>query len=537
MLARRHRRDEEAKSESRASRNGPFFCGFWRAHAGPDVFRTSRGQQGSLCSPTVPPPDPFGLVGQVLDGQFRVDAAIGEGGFSVVYRGHHIGLDEPIAIKALKLPPSLATAVMESFVLRFRDEGKLLYRLSSGNLNIVRGIASGTLSVPASKSIIPYMVLEWLEGRSLDADFDQRRAEGKPGRTLSEVIDLFDSAADALTYAFTQGVVHRDLNPGNLFLARSRDGSERMKVLDFGLAKVVNDAVLAMGPRAQTLAQMRVFSPAYAAPEQFDGALGTPGPATDVYTLALVMTQALRGQAVIDGETLGEFYTKVADPAVLRTPRGVGVPVGPATEAVFARALALDPAARFPNIGLFWSALHEAAGIDVVDEESALSRRKTLRMASPVVSPPAAPPTTPASSPFTNLTDLKSTARMGPSRPPPVPRRSVPSPISPVSGPLSSSPRAPPPAAPPVGLAPSVVVSAPLPPAPLAPPAPSRPQSITIPPQPRPPEEITANRRQELQQTGPSMGTKVLVGVLVFVAVLVFGTLGIVLLQQRGGGR
>ena len=62
--------------------------------------------------------DPFGLVGQVLDGQFRVDKLVGEGGFSAVYRGHHLGLDEPIAIKCLKLPAALDTALVDTFVQR-----------------------------------------------------------------------------------------------------------------------------------------------------------------------------------------------------------------------------------------------------------------------------------------------------------------------------------------------------------------------------------------------------------------------------------
>ena len=88
--------------------------------------------------------DPFGLVGQVLDGQFRVDTLVGEGGFSAVYRGHHLGLNEPIAIKSLKLPSSLDGSLVDTFVQRFRDESRILYRLSQGNLHIVRSIAAGT---------------------------------------------------------------------------------------------------------------------------------------------------------------------------------------------------------------------------------------------------------------------------------------------------------------------------------------------------------------------------------------------------------
>ena len=78
--------------------------------------------------------DLFGLKGQLLDGQFRVDAQIGEGGFSAVYRGTHVGLGEPIAIKCLKLTGALmqGSAVVDSFVQRFRDESRILYKLGKG---------------------------------------------------------------------------------------------------------------------------------------------------------------------------------------------------------------------------------------------------------------------------------------------------------------------------------------------------------------------------------------------------------------------
>ena len=117
--------------------------------------------------PPVSAADPFGLVGQVLDGQFRVDQLVGEGGFSAVYRGHHQGLNEPIAIKCLKLPAALGTSLVDTFVQRFRDESRILYRLSQGNLHVVRSIAAGTTQAPATGALVPYMVLEWLEGRSL----------------------------------------------------------------------------------------------------------------------------------------------------------------------------------------------------------------------------------------------------------------------------------------------------------------------------------------------------------------------------------
>ena len=308
--------------------------------------------------------DPFGLGGQVLDGQFRVDRAIGEGGFSVVYKGHHVGLDEPIAIKCLKLPGALGSAVVESFVRRFRDESRIHYRLSQGNLHIARAIASGTTMAPATGALVPYMVLEWLEGRSLAADFIERRAKGLRGRSMSEAIKVLDPAVDALAHAHAKGVVHRDINPGNLFLCESHDGT-KLKVLDFGVAKIVSDHALEMGPRAVTLGHIRIFSPAYAAPEQFEDKIGKIGPWTDVYALSLVLLEALRDKGVNDGEHLGEFAMRALDENNRPTPRSLGVSVGDETEALLARAVSLVTSERPQDAGELWGMLKHAVRKDL----------------------------------------------------------------------------------------------------------------------------------------------------------------------------
>ncbi|MDB5219857.1 MAG: serine/threonine protein kinase [Myxococcaceae bacterium] len=300
--------------------------------------------------------DPFGLVGQVLDGQFRVDKLVGEGGFSAVYRGHHQGLNEPIAVKCLKLPAALGTTLVDTFVQRFRDESRILYRLSQGNLHVVRSIAAGTTQAPATGALVPYMVLEWLEGRSVQNDFTVRRTVGEKGRSVDEVVKLFDTAADGLAYAHSQGVAHRDLNPGNLFLANTQHGV-KMKVLDFGVAKLMHDGALNMGPRAQTVGQIKIFAPAYGAPEQFDDRIGAVGVASDVYSFALILLEALRDRNVVEGTHLGEFAQTTTDPNRRPTPRALGIDVPDEVEQAFVRATTLDPAQRWNNVGDFWQSL------------------------------------------------------------------------------------------------------------------------------------------------------------------------------------
>jgi serine/threonine protein kinase len=320
--------------------------------------------------------DTFGLCGQVLDGQFRVDQAIGEGGFSVVYKGHHIGLDEPIAIKCLKLPGALGSAVVESFVRRFRDESRILYKLSQGNLYITRSIASGTTMAPVTGALVPYMVLEWLEGRSLAVEFMARRTQGYTGRPLADVVKLLDPAIDALAYAHAKGVVHRDINPGNLFLTKTADGV-KLKVLDFGVAKIVSDHAMELGPRAATLGHIRIFSPAYAAPEQFEDRMGKIGPWTDVYAIALVLLETARDRSVNDGEHLGEFAMRALDPVNRPTPRSLGIAVGEEVEKLLSRAVALDTSARPQDAGEFWGMLKHAMKQDAQSGQPAHARRSS----------------------------------------------------------------------------------------------------------------------------------------------------------------
>lgn len=308
------------------------------------------------------PLDSFGLVGQVLDGQFRVESVVGEGGFSVVYRGTHVGLSEPIAVKCLKLPTAVDSMMVESFVRRFRDESRIQYKLSQGSLSIARSLASGTAMAPATGALVLYMILEWLEGTSLAAMFETRRAAGQRGRALDEAIELLDGAAEGLAYAHAQGVVHRDLNPGNIFLASSR-GALRSKVLDFGVAKVVSDHAMEFGPRAPTLAHIRIFSPAYGAPEQFDQSMGSVGSWSDVYALAQILVEVLRDKPSVEGEHLGDYAVVALDPLRRPTPRALGVSVSNEVEVVFRRALEVNPRLRWGDIGEFWGALKNAVRI------------------------------------------------------------------------------------------------------------------------------------------------------------------------------
>ena len=306
--------------------------------------------------------DPFGLVGYVIDGQFHVEDVVGEGGFSVVYRARHLGLQEPVALKCLKIKKTRDPRIIENFTKRFWDEGRILYRLSQDNFGVCRSLASGATVAPKTGDTGPYMALEWLEGASLAADFRARRAQHMKGRTWGEIVALFGSAAEALAHAHAQGIVHRDVKPGNLFLQKTRTGV-RMKVLDFGMAKIFDDEAAGMPQGALTIGAVMVISPHYSPPELFDPKVGPVGPWTDVYSLALVILEAARDERVRKAESLADNALEILKPKITPSPRALGMSVPDALESLFASALSIDPQRRPKDAGDFWTRLAAALAV------------------------------------------------------------------------------------------------------------------------------------------------------------------------------
>lgn len=295
-----------------------------------------------------PTPDPFGLVGTRLDGKYEVESVIAEGGFGVVYRATHRTLGTPVAVKVLKVPEQLGGAARKAFLDRFAQEAQVIARLD--HPAIVRVTDFGASLMPMSEAA-PWMVLEWLTGSTLDADLEARRNRG--GRAPSECLAILKPAFDALSYAHDDGIAHRDIKPENLFLAETRRGGRTLRVLDFGIAKAMGDEEGASSGQTATRTQQRAFSLYYAAPEQLSGT--RTGPWTDVYALALVLTEMLTDWPPYDGADVQDIYADVLSPR-RPTPAKRGFDVG-AWEPVIARAVASKPAERFQNAREFLAAL------------------------------------------------------------------------------------------------------------------------------------------------------------------------------------
>src|SRR5712672_1201985 len=167
--------------------------------------------------------DPSALIGKQLDGQYLVEALLGKGGMGAVYSARHILLGDRVAIKVL--PPEMRNNA--EWLRRFRREGQAARRFRHPNAVTVydlRTAADGTI----------YMVMEYVEGHTLDAEIKKRGRFNAPDalETLEPILSVLDTA-------HSMGVVHRDLKPENIMIGKPSGGGPRIvKLLDLGIAKM-----------------------------------------------------------------------------------------------------------------------------------------------------------------------------------------------------------------------------------------------------------------------------------------------------------
>lgn len=302
---------------------------------------------GSVCPPIAAGvhDDVFELLGTTINGKVRVDEFVGEGGFAVVYRGFHLAFEQPVAVKCLKLPMALDEAMSATFSQKLQEEGKMLFLLSQ-HASIVRVLDIG--EVETKRARVPYLELEWLDGINLELMMKRRSDKGLPPLTEHEVISLLRPAVDAIGLAHRMGIAHRDLKPSNLVLANTVQG-EVLKVLDFGIAKVMQEGEAWAAKATHTSSGFHAFSPRHGAPEQFSSRrFGATGPWTDVHAVGLVMTELVSGRPAMTGDDYADFYDQSL--AYIRpTPRAHGASVSDEFEALCGRCLAREPELRFQD--------------------------------------------------------------------------------------------------------------------------------------------------------------------------------------------
>lgn len=335
-------------------------------------------------------------AGQTFAEKYRVVRCIASGGMGAVYEVVHEETQRTLALKVL-LPTFLDRPELRD---RFRTEARITAPIQSDA--IVQVYDAGV----EPESGMPYMAMELLRGEPLDHKVC-REGHLSPGVVCACLMQL----ALALDKTHAAQIVHRDLKPENLFLTRKEDGTEQLKILDFGLAKMVEENA------ARTPHTSSVGTPLYMAPEQFHS--GEISSATDVYALGMLAFTLLVGVPYWDNEahehrTLVAFAMAVAagptEPASVRATRaGVGLP--PEFDAWFARMTAVDPAKRPPQAtaaiqdladlydvilpaGLSSSGVMSSSGIDQAiarSSPSASSGRHATAMSATVAGPSVSP--------------------------------------------------------------------------------------------------------------------------------------------------
>ncbi|HEU4405922.1 MAG TPA: protein kinase [Polyangiaceae bacterium] len=333
---------------------------------------------------SIDPSEPSRLVGAVLNGSWRLQRMLGQGGMGAVYAAEGLQGQGARAVKLLHPEFRKEPSIVE----RFFAEAQTSARLTHPGIVRVDGAAT-------AEDGTPYLVMELLEGKSLDRYVEP----GKP-LPLAQVAYVLERLLDTLQYAHQSGVVHRDLKPENLFVVPQPGGAgSAIKIVDFGIAKVM-DAAGGMGSKTRT--GMMLGTPGYMSPEQMRNAKLTD-PRSDLWSVGVMTYEMVSGVDPFPADDPFAKLMKVLsnDPPALRTVR----PDLAALEPFFARALARDPAHRFQS---------------ATEMSAAFRAAVTSMQAMPAAAPPPPPPAAPGGTVAMSQHMAPPTA--GPRPQPPTPR-------------------------------------------------------------------------------------------------------------------
>lgn len=278
-------------------------------------------------------------IGETV-GPYKITSYLGQGGMATIYRAQQLTLDRDVALKVIH--PALKDD--QSFIMRFKREASIVAKLN--HPNIVPVYDFGEFEG------VSYIVMRFIEGQTLkDVLTDQRLG-------TKQIFDILRPVADALGYAHSRGVLHRDVKPSNVLI----DPEGNVYLADFGLARLGHSG-------ESTLSQeMIIGSPQYISPEQGKGEQADER--SDLYSLAVVVYEMFTGRVPFTGDTpYTTILGHINDP--LPPPRQYNPNMSPAVEQVIVKALAKDKDKRFRNVREFMRALDNAARGPIDDNEPA----------------------------------------------------------------------------------------------------------------------------------------------------------------------
>jgi serine/threonine-protein kinase len=299
------------------------------------------------------------MIGRILDGQYEIEEFIAEGGMGAVYRARHTLLGDKVAIKIL--PPEMRRNA--EWLKRFQREGQAARRFHHPNSVIVHDLRT-------SSEGENYLVMEYVEGRTLDAEVAARG-----GRlSLAEALRIIEPVASVLDAAHAMGVVHRDLKPSNIMIT----GQGNIKLLDLGVAKVSD---MGAGATSLTMTGQLLGTPYYMSPEQWgelprDGSEEIDG-RTDVYSLGIVVYQITTGEFPFNGDSVVTLRRAHCNerPRPLET---IDASIPHAWSRVVMRAMSKDRNDRQASAGELARELRAALGDARLPQENARSVTPTL---------------------------------------------------------------------------------------------------------------------------------------------------------------
>jgi len=269
------------------------------------------------------------LVGTILDERYEILDVIGSGGMGMVYRARQRFINRMVAVKVLHKGSITGTEIIK----RFQQEAQAASSLTSPHVVTV-------FDSNVSRNGEPYLVMDLLNGSSLESLLEKEKLL-PPARA----IDIFLQICDALSKAHSKGIVHRDIKPSNIVLVEEDGQTDFVKVVDFGIAKILRESESGATQLTRT---GEVFgSPLYMSPEQWRGT--SVDSRTDIYSLGAVMYKTLTGVSMFDTTDILQLAYKQAHetPASI-TSLGIRLPDG--LEAIVFKALAKDASERFQSV-------------------------------------------------------------------------------------------------------------------------------------------------------------------------------------------
>ena len=282
------------------------------------------------------------VPGLLVEGKYRVDRILGRGGMGVVVLATHVGLNKRVALKFLDVKDDEAPG---EFDRRFALEARVCAKLK--NEHIAR-----VLDVGKWRERIPFMVMDYLEGMDLRAIL-----RGGGALPAKKAIEYALQICEGLAEAHAHGIIHRDLKPANIFVTKRHDGSELVKVLDFGISKWSLE-----GDELSELTRTGVMlgSPKYMSPEQLTGE--GIDPRADVWAIGAILYVMLTGRPPYDFPQTAATLGAIAAGSPVAPPSARVPSVPAALDAVVLRCLVADRDARVQDVGELAGELLEAIG-------------------------------------------------------------------------------------------------------------------------------------------------------------------------------